>query len=84
MNCCCSSEDCRINGCVLLRQRQSQQWRRPYEPVPLPYPSWPTVPPVIEQGWQCPNCGGVNAPFAPICFHCKPKAPVTTTTNGTG
>lgn len=30
-----------------------------------------------QQGWQCPICSAVYAPFVPQCFSCKP---VTTTT----
>lgn len=37
----------------------------------------------VQQGWQCPVCRTVNAPWAPLCYGCPPKsAPVMGT--GTG
>lgn len=68
--CCCASEDCRVNGCARWRKL-----RRDYVTHPFAPSRWETV----ERGWLCPKCGGVNAPFAPVCFHCKP----TTASTGT-
>ena len=29
--------------------------------------------PVAQQGWECPKCGAVMAPFYPTCFNCNGK-----------
>lgn len=30
-----------------------------------------------QEGWRCPDCGTVYAPFVPACFKC-PVPPITT------
>lgn len=36
----------------------------------------------VQQGWQCPVCGRVNAPWLPCCS-CGGKFGTYTTTDGT-
>lgn len=36
-----------------------------------------------NQGWQCPVCGKVNAPWMPEC-DCHRRTSVTTNNTGTG
>jgi hypothetical protein len=44
------------------------------------FPYYPYSPPVyVQQGWQCPVCQKVYAPFMPICSTCPPK--IVTGTN---
>jgi len=31
----------------------------------------------VNQGWQCPKCHAVLAPFVPECPHCRPGQPIT-------
>ena len=28
----------------------------------------------MNQGWTCPKCGAVMAPFVPLCVNCKGNA----------
>ena len=44
----------------------------PYSPMPYPAPP--------QQGWVCPKCGAVMAPFVPTCWHCQPRYVITTIT----
>lgn len=30
------------------------------------------VPPMVQQGWECPRCKTINAPHVPTCMGCKP------------
>lgn len=43
----------------------------PYSPAPYPAPP--------QQGWVCPKCGAVMAPFVPTCWHCQPRYVIMTT-----
>ena len=36
-----------------------------------------------QQGWVCPKCGSVYAPFQPECWRCAPKKSVDSTTENT-
>lgn len=36
------------------------------------------------QGWECPKCGGVYAPYTPMCFSCGNAKFVTQPRTGTG
>ena len=56
--CCCSSPDCMVNGCALMRKQQESAW---YRSTPDP-----------TTGWTCPNCGAGNAPHVHSCPHCGP------------
>lgn len=38
----------------------------------------------VPQGWQCPICKRVYAPFIPCCYHCGNEKIITTTTITTG
>ena len=29
---------------------------------------WPTPQVPVQDGWRCPVCGTVNAPWAPVCM----------------
>lgn len=40
-----------------------------------------TLPP--QQGWQCPVCQTVNAPWSLVCLGCPPKPATVTMTFGT-
>lgn len=42
-------------------------------------PPWPYHPPSVppQRGWECPKCGGVNAPWMPTCMTCQPTPPAT-------
>ena len=37
-------------------------------PDSIPVPD--TIPKVIAQGWECPKCGRVMAPFKECCVYC--------------
>jgi hypothetical protein len=43
-------------------------WNPPYQAMP-------------QQGWQCPVCKNVYAPFMPQCSKCCNQSTVTTTTS---
>jgi len=30
-----------------------------------------------KTGWVCPKCDGANAPFMPVCGHCRPVQQAT-------
>lgn len=38
----------------------------------------------VQQGWQCPVCMSVNAPWSPMCLGCQPGKQKTWTSPGTG
>lgn len=38
----------------------------------------------VQQGWQCPVCMIVNAPWSPVCLGCQPGQQKTWTGTGTG
>lgn len=47
----------------------------PYHTLIHPTLVYTTVPrPPPAQGWQCPVCHGVYAPFVPQCFRCCNQA----------
>ena len=35
--------------------------------------NFPTYSPPAQQGWVCPKCGRVHAPFITMCFFCVPS-----------
>ena len=37
----------------------------------------------VQQGWQCPLCKRVYAPFIPCCFHCGEEGMTKTNTETT-
>jgi hypothetical protein len=37
----------------------------------------------MQQGWLCPRCNVVNAPYAMFCAHCMPPNVTTAPTTGT-
>lgn len=39
----------------------------PYKVYPTPKQNTPSFPVLPQQGWICPKCGKVNAPFMPYC-----------------
>lgn len=50
-------------------------------PMPiLPGDTFPLIPP--RQGWMCPKCGNVYAPFIPECSNCNSHGVTTGDTNG--
>lgn len=70
--CCCSLDDCRVNGCMAMRRANSAP---PYPPTQ----TWPTVtpfpnfgpitytPPPERKPWTCPVCGAGMAPHVDRC-----------------
>ena len=40
--------------------------------------------PSIQQGWECPRCGAILAPYMPYCPFCSKKESDLITTVGTG
>ena len=42
--------------------------------VPIPFPS------LAAQGWQCPVCGRVYAPYVSMCYGCPSSTGATTMT----
>ena len=40
--------------------------------VTPPYGGRDYQPPMTNQGWECPKCHAVMAPFQPSCIHCHP------------
>lgn len=50
--------------------------------VPFPYyPQQPGFQVPTQQGWECPKCGRVYAPFMPACTHCVTPAINASDTN---
>lgn len=33
---------------------------------------------IAQQGWQCPVCGRVYAPFTPMCYYCGGEQKIET------
>lgn len=42
------------------------------------------VKPILQQGWECPRCGAILAPYMPYCPFCSKKESDLITTVGTG
>lgn len=58
--CNCASPACQAHGCARARSH-------------VPPPSFMPPPPPLsppQQGWQCPSCGAVYAPFMIACLKC--------------
>lgn len=53
-------------------QRHARDWG-----AGIPQPQ--SLPPAVEQGWECPKCRRVYAPSTPMCFSCPAATTITTT-----
>lgn len=56
MVCSCSSPDCMVNGCALIRQQQQTYQIARHQGI----------------GWTCPNCNIGVAPHLDTCPVCSP------------
>lgn len=74
----CAQTECmnRTTGCEGYGECQAARFQRDKQSFVVGLGGRVTfscgLPPMVQQGWECPRCKTIHAPFMPTCMNCKP------------